>query len=336
MEMTSPDDFEEYISSIVDWGKTVDCQYTKALISSAMLDAIDEDDAFPWQDKIKSALKHYRIKSVDSETVSSVIQYFLNCSHIEDSVGIEEMLLDDNKTEIVPAFVCERLRSRTRTAFCELLAMIALVQNGYSHDIEQIALASIPHHNAEPNLQYLSFTAQIEDIEWKINSDNVIVDRPYAIIDRITVFFSRNGLLESFEPLSLWPASNDPGAAQNAIDCCMARLIAAGTSETNRKEYIIGGNFLTTVQKWGCGPEGAHTFTLIESCARIILNIPKHEIKEFFNNSNNCQQTRNDGAQAFRTHLTKRGAGLRLMFWKLPTGIIEFANVGDKDELIIL
>lgn len=76
---------------------------------------------------------------------------------------------------------------------------------------------------------------------------------------------------------------------------------------------------------------------LIESCARIVLGIPKNTLNEFRENSKatSKQRVREDGALAFRTHLTKKGIGLRLMFWKKQNGTIEFANIGDKDELEI-
>ena len=35
---------------------------------------------------------------------------------------------------------------------------------------------------------------------------------------------------------------------------------------------------------------------------------------------------------AFRTHINKSNEALRLMFWKLNDGRLEFANVGPKGE----
>jgi hypothetical protein len=331
----SLDDIEDFVSTIVDWGKTVGGKCTTALVSSTVLDAIDEDDAFPWRDKLVSVLKHYKVKSADSETVSSVVQAFLNCARIEDTVGLKALLLNDKITDVAPAFVCERLRPKTRSAFCEMLAMIIMVQHGHGREVEHVALASIPGDDVGAQLQYLSFSAEIAEFEWKTDPDDKNIQRPYAINDRLSVFFSRNGLLGSIEPLSLWPSTTDVGAASNAIDCCISRLAAVGSSAKHRTPYSIGTSFLDTAQHRECGHEGRHAFTLIESCARIVLNIPKHEVKPLFDNRGK-QQSRSDGALAYRTHLTKRGAALRLMLWKLPDGTIEFANVGEKTELVIL
>jgi hypothetical protein len=311
METSTKDDIEDFVSSIIDWGKTVGINRTKAFVSSTVLDAIDEDGAFPWRENLDGVLKHYKVKSADSKTVSYVVQFLINCSRIEDTVGLKALLLEVNKTEIAPAFVCERLRSKTRSAFLDMLAMIVMARHGYGRDAEHVALASIPNDDAKPKLQYLLYSAEIVDVEWMKDSDDRDIKLPYAINDHISVFFSRDGLLESIEPLSLWPATNDADAACNAIDCCIA-------------------------QKWECGHEGWHAFTLIESCARIVLDIPKHEVKPFYDRASGRQRVRSDGALAFRTHLTKRGVALRLMLWKMPDGTIEFANVGDKDELMIV
>jgi hypothetical protein len=75
----------------------------------------------------------------------------------------------------------------------------------------------------------------------------------------------------------------------------------------------------------------------VESCARIVLGIPKNPINEFRErvDGNAKQRKREDGALAFRTHLTKKGVGLRLMFWRHTDGTIEFANIGGKGELLI-
>ena len=76
---------------------------------------------------------------------------------------------------------------------------------------------------------------------------------------------------------------------------------------------------------------------LINTCAQIVLGCPKNELKPFRANPapSAPQHVRADGALAFRTHLTKHGAGYRLMYWQRTDGVIEFANIGVKHELII-
>jgi hypothetical protein len=336
VDRCTPEDVEDYVSSIVDWGKTVSTGLSRAFVSSTVLEAIDEDEAFPWESNLLRVLRHYKIKSADPKTISRVIQSFLQCARIEDTIGIRALLLDDAKTSVTPAFARQRLRPRTKDAYPNLLTMIVLLGHGYGKDGEQAALASVLEDKDEAELRYLSFVTEIVDIEWGAGSDERKLDLPCGIREQVSVFYSRNGLLEGVEPLSLWPTTIDNDAACNAIDCCIARLVASGTSGGKRLSYSLGAGFLESAQLWDCGHDGNHAFTLIESCARIALRIPKQKVKPFFDGITGRQKQRADGALACRTHITKRGAGLRLMFWEMPDGAIEFANVGGKDELAIL
>ncbi|HOO49872.1 MAG TPA: hypothetical protein PLK94_01140, partial [Alphaproteobacteria bacterium] len=131
-------------------------------------------------------------------------------------------------------------------------------------------------------------------------------------------------------------AGNVEGAIQ-AIEEVISDIVSNGYDGTKRIDYTIGSNFLTSARKWGFDKNKSDANILIESCARIILDCPKNEVNVFRESENtDKQRKRADGALAFRTHLTKRGVGFRLMFWRHTDGKIEFANVGSKNELEIM
>ncbi len=333
VERSSTEDVEDFVSAVVDWATTANGGCTTVFICSNVLEAIDYDSAFPWKTDILRILKHFRVQSADHETVATAIQSLLNSAYIDKAIGVCSVLLNPAKTTMAPAFMQARLRPRTQAAFAEQLAMIVLAQD--CKDVDQVALGSAPAGNEMPTLAYISFASEIADIEWVSLPTGEAITCPYPIDEKISAFFSRNGLLEKIEPVSLWPDDDDINKARNAIDCCIAHLVASGTSDNGRISYEIGARFLQSAAQWECGQAGRHNFTLIESCARLILRIPKHDIGEFRDNVTGKQKIRADGAVACRTHVTKKGAGLRLMFWKRIDDIIEFSNVGDKDELII-
>ena len=333
VERSSAEDIEDFVSAVVDWAGTADGSCTTAFVCSGVLEAIDDDGAFPWKSSLLRILKHFRVHAADHETVAAAIQSLLNSARIDEAIGMNAVLLDSSKTTMAPAFMQARLRPKTQAAFADQLAMVVLAQD--CKDVDHVALGSAPAGNEMPKLAYISFATEIADIEWSSVAKGKAFVCPYPIDEKISVFFSRNGLLEKIEPVSLWPDGDDFEQARNAIDCCVARLVASGTSEKGGIKYEIGARFLQSAAQWECGRTGRHNFTLIESCARLVLGIPKHNIGEFREKDAGKQKIRADGAVACRTHLTKKGAGLRLMFWKLPDGAIEFANVGDKDELVI-
>lgn len=334
VDRCSSDDVEDFVSAVVDWASTADGKCTSAFVSSGVLDAIDDDDAFPWGPKLEALLKHYGVRSVSAVNVVQAVQSLLGCARIDDTIGIKSVLLEPSKTNLSTRFMRERLRPKTQQAFDDMLAILSLAQTGVG-DVDNIAIGSMPGRGEKATLAYISFAAEVADIEWSSLPQGKTVTCPYQIDGKLSVFFSRSGLLEKIEPVSLWPDDEDVDKAKHAIDCCIARLIASGASEEKKKPYVIASRFLKSADDWHCGRDGRHNFTLIESCARLVLGIPKHDIGEFRDNKTGKQKVRDDRAVACRTHVTKRGAGLRLMFWELADGTIEFANVGDKDELVM-
>ena len=335
METSTKDDIEDYVSGLIDWSKTIGLNHSKSFVSSAVLDAIEKDDAHPWLEDIQRLLKQNRVQSVDCNTVFQSVQFLLSSLIIEDELGLKALLLDENKTELEPSYLIERLRPKTQSAFFEMLAMIILIQHGYGRDADYVAVASLPDNQKNPGFQFLRYSAEISIFEEKKDTRNLNIKIPYVINDQIPAFFSREGLLEKLEPISIWLVTDGTNSACDAIDCCVARLVAAG-SPNEKISYSMGSQFLSTAQIWDCGQEGRYTLLLIESCARIVLNNPKNPLKPFLDEQHGKQKIRNDGALAFRTHLTKGKVALRLMLWKLADGTIEFANVGKKAELKIL
>ncbi|QAZ66814.1 hypothetical protein C3Y92_05980 [Solidesulfovibrio carbinolicus] len=104
-------------------------------------------------------------------------------------------------------------------------------------------------------------------------------------------------------------------------------------------DFEIGSGFVHSLHTWGANSRHDYAMVIIESCARIVLGMPKNSINEFRESAKATAKQRirvDDGALAFRTHLTKKGVGLRLMFWRLAGGTIEFANIGAKGDLEIL
>lgn len=135
----------------------------------------------------------------------------------------------------------------------------------------------------------------------------------------------------------LWDGAKDEQGVRDAIEFSIEELIEAAIDADHREEYVLGSSFIDSLQAWGFGSRQDYAMLLVESCARIVLGQPKNEIKAFWiDKKTKRQRKRDDGAFAYRTHLTKKGAGYRLMFWKRQDNTIEFANVGDKDELEIL
>jgi hypothetical protein len=154
---------------------------------------------------------------------------------------------------------------------------------------------------------------------------------------KIPLASSHDALLSQLGVWEVWRNATDERAAVNAINLCVAEIEESGVRPERKPEFRLGASFLESARRWGFGNRSDYARLLIESCARIVLGIPKHSVEPFRESADSHQQrSRDGGALAYRTHLTKKGAGFRLMLWRIPDGTIEFANVGDKDELVIL
>ena len=96
---------------------------------------------------------------------------------------------------------------------------------------------------------------------------------------------------------------------------------------------------MNSLKEWSFDKRADWARNFVESCARIILGVPKNTLGEFKRKTVSGKlehRVRNsDGAKAYRTHITKKSEGFRLMLWILPDGTIELSNVGNKDELVI-
>jgi hypothetical protein len=132
----------------------------------------------------------------------------------------------------------------------------------------------------------------------------------------------------------IWNTANDSQQIHLAIATRILEIRKeAGEIATfdSLPPFIVGSDFWESACRSNGGPNGSHAGTILDGCARLILDKPKNDVRPF-----GVVERARDGARAFRTHLTKSHEALRLMVWKCPTGVIELANVGPKHELAII
>src|ERR1017187_817769 len=90
----------------------------------------------------------------------------------------------------------------------------------------------------------------------------------------------------------------------------IAKYLVNGTcTEGDKIEYSFSRDFVESARWCEQFAHSGPSHLLTESCARLVIGDPKYEATPF--------QTRKikGGWQSFRTHLTKGGEALRLMFW---------------------
>lgn len=329
------DELEDFLKSLLEWSDLIRQPGVYVLLSEEIHIALFDDDSYPHRHRLVQLLKLHGCEIADERTVFKLTTALLDQAlSLEKYSGIRSVRLDDQSINIEPVFIIERLKSNCAKAFAETLAVIPVVRSVLPERItDSILIASRRDDEAgeaEPN--EIVFKLEV----CKFDSDEIDIDHypklPCRFADSIPVLFS-------FE-LDLWDTWNGAStdeSIESAIKRCMQNLVSTGTPETDAKSFVLGGCFRDSVKKWGAAERRDYAMVIIESCARIALNVPKNAIKEFRVNANmtSDQRSRKDGSLAYRTHLTKKGVGLRLMFWRRPDGTVEFANIGSKDELEI-
>lgn len=335
---TTADQLVNFISSLLGWGGLLSRGDACVLLADSARIALSDDDEYPHWHKLSKLLTQYQCEIADVKTISDLADGILKRSPcFEDYYGIDVIVVDENKTYIQPSQLLDRLKKNCRTSFSEVLASILILRQLKSKDHRDSVLvaSAIGGGIVAPLPDEISVTSEVQ-----ISFSTEICDElPINVADKIPVSFKHDELSIQLDVWDLWDNASSNESAVSAIELCIQNLVEAGVNSVAKVQYTLGSNFLGSARTWGAGKRSDYAMIIIESCARIVLGIPKNQLNEFRvdSKSTSAQRKRdNDGALAFRTHLTKKGAGLRLMFWKLPSGVIEFANIGDKDELEIL
>lgn len=120
---------------------------------------------------------------------------------------------------------------------------------------------------------------------------------------------------------------------------CALRIVREAGEDLRTIEwssFSFGEDFIESMNSNQAMFDQRYFTTLIECLSHIVAGRPKNQLSPFNTSASSGVQIKQGGNLAYRSHITKAGAALRLMHWKTPKGKIIFANVGVKGELIIL
>ncbi|WP_303674812.1 hypothetical protein [Vampirovibrio chlorellavorus] len=336
----SLDQLEEFISAIVGWRGFLDRADTCVLLSDSARIALNTDGEFPHRHRLAELLEIFECTLADANTVSRVANSILERTpSLEDYYGINAVLIAEESFEFAPTAILDRLSTNCRVAFKDDLLIAGIKENECATDcLESRLIVASGGVTENPPPSSISIKADFHDIGLVSTDSDTQRVMPTSISQSIAVVFSHEQLTESLDLWTIWDRASSEEAVRLCIDKCVKNLISAGAVDNAISDFIIGNDFVASLHTWGADSRRDYAMVTVESCARIVLGIPKNPVKEFKESAEGTarQRTRDGGALAFRTHMTKKGVGLRLMFWKRSDGAIEFANIGGKDELEIL
>ena len=333
----SEEQIDEFVDRLLGWSCSLRRQDMHILVSDKARIALMEDGEYPDQHRLREALRNLHYVAADYDTVCGLVQNILNTTpSLEENLGFEDILFDESKTIINPGFLMERLNGKTQKAFVEMLAMMSLARVVIEPDNNKTLFVSSAKRNAN-FCENIDVVVETEIHEFSFTGEKNCPAFPISVQDQIPFAWGYSDLMQQLGVYTIWKNATCEEDAAEAIEQCTRELLLSGLDESRRRSFRIGIRFLESARRWGFFNRTDYAMLLIESCARIVLDVPKNPIKAFRISSTSTEQrVRSDGARALRTHLTKTGPGFRLMLWRLPDDTFEFANVGDKDELEIL
>lgn len=336
----SLDQLEDFISAVVGWSGFLDRADTCVLLSDSARVALNDDGEFPHRHKLVELIEKFECTFADANTISKVANSILErMPALEEYFGINAILIEENSFEVAPAAILDRLKSNCRSAFRDDLLIAGIkVDERVAGGPESCVMVASGSWFEDSLPSDISVKADIHDIGLVSTDFSLKAAPPFSLSQSIPVAFSHEQLIESLDLGAIWDGASSDEAVRLSIEACIKSLISSGAEADGGCEFSIGSSFVESLHGWGADSRHDYAMVTIESCARIVLGIPKNSINEFRESADGTakQRTRKkDGALAFRTHLTKKGVGLRLMFWRRTDGTIEFANIGGKGELEI-
>jgi hypothetical protein len=333
------EDLDDFVENLLAWSDLLRREEINVYFPSSCLEALIEEDQYPYGHKIKQMMGRLGITHLSDDLVCRVAQGVLERTPtLEERCAMNIAMFDEGSCRVDPEVYITRLAARIGWGLKHGLVVIACFQqsNPNQSGFLLASAKSVPKEIFED--REIEISARVEAVDFTAADAAASMNFPLEIRDSLPVAFSRQSVLEHLGSLRLWGDAASPAQAIDAIDVRVEELLTGGTgNREKRRAFRFGDQFLTSARQRAFGSRSDLATNLIESCARILIDVPKNRVNPFrvSEEATAAQRRRQDGALAYRTHLTKSGAGFRLMYWELNDRTIEFANVGTKFELEI-
>ncbi|MBA8877226.1 hypothetical protein [Phyllobacterium myrsinacearum] len=315
----------EIILRVLHWSSMADGGAPVSLFRISNLDEVLSDSqCWPIEPDLQALFELYNLSHVFAvhDIVRSYTSLFARLELWGDQ---HPEVVECNAIELQPDILAQQQQHPAIINHSKMVYMNQAFYESRNADKAAFVASALPHMGPLSTV----LNGEIIEIEGR-NSDDI--ELPFSLSQNVRLL-DRIDDIETFVPAEIhWDAAEKNEDLFVAISFgCLTLSKANGQpiSLSDVPRFSIGSNFYSSLQNIQAGPGQPRAHLLLECCCRIVLGIPKNEIKAM---GKPAQTVRvKDQATAWRTHVTKKHEGSRLMLWQ-SKGIFEFANVGVKLE----
>ncbi|WP_297020639.1 hypothetical protein [Thalassospira sp.] len=306
--------------------------HLRTLINPETIDYLSSTDNFPFAHRLENLLASIDENDiVNANDLSSRLTSIIERSIDYDAIGITDLLCSNINIDGSPLQDLAPAAQEAEERCVTVSALHACSLLRTKHEV----LSCLPSSNYQVNAH-----GQIHDIE-PIECLETDINTPFSFAGTIKNVNLECRIEDYINAWEVWKTSETPEDLELAIYVKAYEILKA-TGEQNPdlkvSSFKIGDYFLNSLLDNQAARSARFSHTTLNSTARLVAGIALENCNAFrkASASTAAQLTRqSDGAKAWRYHLTKGHEALRLMYWSLPNGKIELANVGPKAELLI-
>jgi hypothetical protein len=320
----------DYVTAAVMWISGALRAGCSLAVSDRAVQRLADAGVFPAEAHIRSVLERAGLAHVVSakQLATSISKFLSTAPRIEDEWEISDVLTD---AEIIEP---------------DLFSSIA------NHDLRLISLLNAclicAHSTAGcgggryvlygyPRLKTPVETAEVRYTLVEVVSDGVAVTIPLTGVETVRFVKAPTEISAALDAEKVWASATSVVDLELAISLAASRL-AKQADRKDIKAFRVGSAFLDSLRRHGAHGVGGYGRTTLNRCAQVVAasdNLDVHDFREKAAPTSSARRRARDNARARRTHVTAKHEALRLMFWDLACGAVEFANVGNKFGLHI-
>ena len=320
-----------FLSRLGQWTRLVTDQEHRFWFSQPALVAIWDSGEYPRYDKLADLLFQAQVEVCDISIAARAFEILSSPPYLDEELvnyvpGIQELLPDEQHTLVIPEEISSRLNSQVADGLRQTLSRLA-----YSQQLQVLDLAE----------DLVFVTGDIRDGSTCVNVQGECYqareDRMVEVNGTWPAATSPADLQEPEDLLDFWQDT------EKAVDWAFQDLIkrreldSATHKLPPRKQWVVGKHFNESIQENHLDRR-MKLIEIFHAVVKVLIRywgIPEHNHNHHLQKGAFQVRRPNDGALAWRAHVTNEPDRVRLHYWLVNEQEVELSNIVLKKDLHI-